>query len=125
MAVHSCADGEAYSWYLYVISAAQPHMEKGATPISLPEANGSTLGAVACIPAHNNDTLSLHDDALLDKESAAESVLITVESDLTVTWMMLVLMMLCVYYHLRLIKLGHISNAPITRASTPAPKQRQ
>lgn len=94
----------AHSYYLYVISAAQPHMGKGATPISLSEANTCTPGAVDCILGHNNDILSPHDDGLLDCQRTADSLLITLESDLTAIWMRLLLMPLCVYYLLRLIK---------------------
>lgn len=70
---HSSAHNKAYSWYLYVISAAQQHMEKGATPIRLPEANTSTPGAVDSILGHNNVILLWHDDMLLDKERTTES----------------------------------------------------
>lgn len=55
------------------------HVKKGATPISLSEANTSTPGAVDSILGHNNDILLWHDDTLLDKERTTESILITVE----------------------------------------------
>lgn len=93
-------------------------MEKGATPIRLSEANTSTPGAIDCILGHNNDILSPHDDGLLDRERTAESLLITLESEPTAIWMRLLLMALCVYYLLHLIKLWHISNAPVTRRSS-------
>lgn len=104
---HSSVHDPAHSSYLYVISAAQPHTEKGATPIRLSEANTSTPGAADCILGHNNDILSPHDDGLLDRERTAESLLITLESDPTAIWMRLVLMALCVYYLLHLIKLTY------------------
>lgn len=47
----------------------------------------------------------MHADTLLDRERTPESILITVESDLTLNWMMLVLMTLCAYYLLHLMKL--------------------
>lgn len=114
MVEHSSVHDPAHSLYLHVISAAQPHTEKGATPIRLSEANTSTPGASDCILGHNNDILSPHGDGPLDRERAAESLLITLESDLTAIWIRLVLMALCVYYLLHLIKLWNISNAPVT-----------
>lgn len=83
-------------------SSAAAH-GKVAPPISFPAANSSTLGAVDCPPA-GNDPLSPHEDALLDNERTPESVLITVESDLTLNWVVLVLMTR-VYYLSQLIKL--------------------
>lgn len=65
--VHFSMHDIFYSKYLYVITAAQPHMGKVRHQLVflwLIRARTSTQGTVDGIPAHINGTLSLRDDPL-------------------------------------------------------------